>query len=156
MVIDERRVVVIGVGHRDRGDDAIGPAVADEIGRRLDCVTAIAREGDLAVLPLLWTEDDDVVIVDACWSREPAGHVHEIDPERLRNGVGMSTHGVNVADAVALAAKLGRCPASLMVLGVDGHRFEHGPMSRELADAFPRVVDEIIDRLPRPERTPDS
>ncbi len=142
------RVVVIGVGHRDRGDDAIGPAVADEIGRRLEHVTAIAREGDLAVLPLLWTENDDVVVVDACWSKEPAGHVHEIDPDRLRNGLGMSTHGLSVADAVTLAEKLGRRPASLTILGVDGHSFAHGPMSRELAAAFPQVVDEVIRHLP--------
>jgi hydrogenase maturation protease len=77
------RPLVIGVGHRDRGDDGVGPAVVDALSHRTTQVTTIIREGDLAVLPLLWESDDDVVIVDASFAASgEVGHIHEIGPSR--------------------------------------------------------------------------
>jgi hydrogenase maturation protease len=101
-----RRLVVIGVGHRDRADDGIGPAVVEALGRRFEDVVTLVREGDLAVLPLLWEPDDDVVIIDVIVSAGPIGELSEIDPDHLELSSGMSTHGLNVADAVQLARRL--------------------------------------------------
>ena len=71
---------MIGVGHRDRADDGIGPAVVDALSHRSDKVTTVVREGDLAVLPLLWEPDDDVVIVDASLAMSASvGELHELD-----------------------------------------------------------------------------
>ena len=109
-----KRTVVIGVGHRDRADDGIGPAVVDAIAHRTDQVVTVVREGDLAVLPLLWEADDDVVIVDAVASPGPAGELVELDVDAFGSGAGLSTHGMNVPDAIGLARRLRCLPARLI------------------------------------------
>ena len=105
----QRRLVVIGVGHRDRSDDGIGPAVVDALGQQFDEVIPIVREGDLAVLPMLWEPDDDVVIVDVIISSGAVGQLREIDPDHLVSGGGMSTHGLNVADGIRMRADSAVC-----------------------------------------------
>lgn len=141
------RRVLIGVGNHDRGDDSIGPLVADAVQSRTDRVIAIDREGDLAVLPLLWDRGDDVLIVDACRSRNPVGTLRLIDPEDLAESIGLSTHGMSVAEAIELARRLDRMPNRLRLLGVAGRRFGHESMSPELRDAFPSVVDAVLAEL---------
>ena len=94
------RVVVIGVGHRDRGDDGIGPAIVDEVAAREIGVRTVVREGDLADLLTEWGPDDAVVIVDALRSDRPAGEIVELDPGDLGGSAGASTHGVGVAFGV--------------------------------------------------------
>ena len=139
-----QRTVVIGVGHRDRADDGIGPAVVDALSHRTDRVITVVREGDLAVLPLLWESDDDVVIVDATLaSSEQVGKLHEVDPEELLSSMGLSTHGINVVDAIQLAERIGRAPARLRVIGIGANDFGHGSMSRQLH----KRVDELADEL---------
>jgi hydrogenase maturation protease len=141
------RAIVIGVGHRDRADDGIGPAVVDALAHRTDQVVTLVREGDLAVLPLLWEADDDVVIIDAVADRGPVGQLHEIDPSRLRSGVGVSTHGVDVADAIELARRLRCTPARLRLFGITARDFGYGPMSRELHHRVDRLADELLNEL---------
>ncbi len=138
------RPVLIGIGNRDRGDDSIGPLVADAVRGRTDRVVTIVREGDLAVLPLLWEDDDDVLIVDACRSDDEVGSVHRIDPDELPIGVELSTHGVSVAEAIQLADRLGRRPARLRMLGVTGRDFGFGPISPPMRRALPAIVDEVL------------
>ena len=96
-----KRTVVIGVGHRDRADDGIGPAVVDALAHRTAQVVTLVREGDLAVLPLLWEAADDVVIVDAIADRGAVGDLCAIDPDELRSAAAVSTHGIDVVDAIA-------------------------------------------------------
>jgi hydrogenase maturation protease len=140
-----RRIVVIGVGHRDRADDGIGPAVVDALSHRTHQITAVVREGDLAVLPLLWERDDDVVIVDASLaSSERVGQLHEIEPDQLLSSIGLSTHGLNVADAIQLAERIGRSPARVRVIGIGARDFGHGSMSRELHNRVDELADELL------------
>lgn len=141
------RRVLIGVGNHDRGDDSIGPLVADAVQSRTDRVVSIDREGDLAVLPLLWEAGDDVLIVDACRSVDAVGTVRLIDPDDLAASSGLSTHGMNVAEAIQLAGRLCRMPNRLRVMGVAGHRFGHEAMSPELRAAFPSVVNAVLTEL---------
>lgn len=137
------RLVLIGVGHRDRADDGVGPAVVEALGRRFNDVLAIVREGDLAVLPLLWEPDDDVVIIDVIVSAGPIGEVSEIDPDHLESSSGMSTHGLNVADAVQLARRLDRMPARLRVFGIGGREFGYGPISQDLSGRLDSIAVEL-------------
>jgi hydrogenase maturation protease len=140
--------VVIGVGNRDRGDDGIGPAIIDDLSCRVgDDVVTIVREGDLAVLPLLWESNDDVVIVDANVSSGPIGELREIDPGQLTPSAGMSTHGLDVADAIRLARRLDWLPARLRVFGVSGRDFGHGPMSAALQSLVEPLTEELMDYL---------
>jgi hydrogenase maturation protease len=141
------RRVLIGVGNHDRGDDSIGPLVADAVQSRTDRVVTIDREGDLAVLPLLWDAGDDVLIVDACRSSQPVGTVELIDPDDLEQSTGLSTHGLSVVEALQLARRLGRMPNRLRLIGVVGRRFGHESMSPALRKVFPSVVDAVMAEL---------
>lgn len=142
-----KRTVVIGVGHRDRADDGIGPAVVDAIAHRTDRVVTVVREGDLAVLPLLWEADDDVVIVDAVASPGPAGELVELDVDAFGSGAGLSTHGMNVPDAIGLARRLRCLPARLRVFAVTGQDFGYGAMSRTLHRRVDRLADQLLNEL---------
>lgn len=137
------RIVVIGVGHRDHADDGIGIAVVEALHLRDERIVAIVREGDLAVLPLLWNDDDDVVIIDASRTGAPVGTVHEIDVTHLVDGDGLSTHGFSVKDAVTLADRLGRMPRRLRVVGIEGAEFGPGRLSTELWRQIPDIVDAV-------------
>ena len=141
------RTVVIGVGHRDRADDGIGPALATALGERSDEVVTIVREGDLAVLPLLWEGDDHVVIVDALAGAGSLGQLVELDPDDLTAGTGLSTHGLNIADGIELARRLHRLPAGLRVFGVTGQDFGYGPMSSGLRRRVGSLVEELLHEL---------
>ena len=145
------RSVVIGVGNRDMGDDAIGPTIADGLAATAASlpvdVRAVAHEGDLSLLPLMWSRHDRVVIVDAVLAGRPLWHLIEIDPDDLAVGPVVSTHGLGVSEALALADRLDRSPARLDVLGVGVEQVSLGPMSPTLAARVPALVAEVLQRL---------
>jgi len=135
---------VIGIGNRSRGDDAIGPRVVDELLTREAAVSTIVCEGDLADLALRWEPSDDVVIVDACNTGGPLGTIRRLEPGQLQSRWSLSTHGVGIAEAVELARLLDRLPRSLQVIGIEARVFGYEPMSAELEDAIPSIVDELV------------
>jgi hydrogenase maturation protease len=136
--------LIIGVGSRSRGDDAIGPRVVDELSTRQPALRTMVCEGDLADLALRWGSADDVVVIDACCTGQPVGTIHWLEPEQLRSQSPWSTHGVGIAEAVELARLLDRLPRSLQVIGIEARTFDYGPMPAELENAIPSIVDELL------------
>jgi hydrogenase maturation protease len=55
--------------------------------------------------------------------------------------LGASTHGLGVAEAVALGDALGRLPRRLIIIGIEGRRFEVGA---DLSPEVARAVDEAV------------
>ena len=139
------RIVVIGVGHRDRADDGIGPAVVDALAHRTDEVVTLVREGDLAVLPAAVGARRRRR--DRRCDRRPAARpvtsVRSI-PQQLRSRFGVSTHGLDVVDAIELARRLQCMPARLRVFGITAGDFGYGPMSRELHHRVDQLADELL------------
>ena len=137
---------VIGVGNDLRGDDAAGPETVRRLrARAVPGLEALACAADPQALLEAWAGAARVVVVDAMASGAPAGTVARFDAvagplpiERFRG----STHGLGVAEAVELARALGRLPASLAVIGIEGARWDHGaPLGPEADEAVDRVVD---------------
>jgi hydrogenase maturation protease len=127
-------MLVVGVGSPWRGDDAAGIAVARRVRER----GGDAREltGDMSALVELWAGREHVVVVDAARSGAAPGTLHELraDRDALPSGLRSSTHAFGVADAVELARALGRLPARLDVLAVEGAEFGLGaPLSPAVA-----------------------
>jgi len=114
------RIKVIGLGS-PKGDDAIGLEVA----RRL-CHEALPA-GATAVLcerPGVNLLDeleglDAAVLVDALHSGAPPGSVRVLGPAELARGPTLSSHALGVADALALAAALGRPRPVLRIVAVE-------------------------------------
>jgi len=123
------RLVVIGVGNRDRGDDAVGPIVCDRIGELdLPDVESVVFEGSVLDLPIHWSTTDRVVIVDAAEPAGEPGRIIEVDGRatRLVTPGPLSTHTIDVGAAIELARALDRLPAQLSIIGIEGAEFEFG------------------------------
>jgi hydrogenase maturation protease len=138
--------LIVGVGAPDRGDDAVGCAVVEELRRRRpSCITAVVATSPSRLLDL-WTGHSPVVVVDAVRTgRRPPGTVSttRIDdqplPERTRSG---GTHGFGVADALELARALGRLPDRVVLVTVEAVGFDQGAsLSPAVAMSVPVAVD---------------
>lgn len=149
----ERALLVIGVGNRDRGDDAVGPVVCDLVAAAgLPGVDTLVFEGSVVDLPMHWGPDDRVVIVDASAPAGRPGRVTDVDAlaDRLTAPGTVSTHTVDVGAAVELARALGRMPAELTIVGIEGVSFEFGDgLDPRVGWAADRVVARISQRAAR-------
>lgn len=143
--------LVIGLGALDRGDDAVGAAVASAVAARMSGVTVVAHEDPTGLLDV-WAGHDPVVVVDAVRSGAAPGTVHRLETVPAGLGPG-STHGIGLADVVELGRALGRLPGRLVVIGIEAERFDHGaPLSAAVAAAVPvaaRRVCEELGHVPR-------
>ena len=140
-------MIVIGVGNRDRGDDAVGPLVVDRLRSSLPCFES---NGDPATLISLFGRDSEVIIVDAMVTGGATGSISSAGLA----GVGeigidfsgqSSTHGFGVFEALELARALGSLPPRVTLVGVEASSFEPGyGLSPELEPAIERTVDLIL------------
>jgi len=137
------------LGSRYRGDDAVGPLVAD----RLRAAGAAVLECDDEPTRLLhaWAGLDLVVIVDAVSSGATAGTVHRVEAGEgpLPRDLGLaSTHAFSVPDALELGRALGRAPRRVVVIGVEGKAFGMGdPVTPAVAAALDGVAEAVLAEL---------
>ena len=137
------------LGSRFRGDDAVGPLVAD----RLRGAGACVLECDDEPTRLLdaWAGLDLVVIVDAVSSGAVPGTVHRVDPGDgpLPGDLGLaSTHAFSVSDALELGRALGRAPHRVIVIGVEGAAFGMGDtVTAEVEAALDGVAESVLAEL---------
>jgi len=142
------------LGSRYRGDDALGPLVAERL--REARVTVLDCADEPTRLLEEWAGLDTVVVVDAVVTGAPVGTLLRLDVvgEPLPRELGLaSTHAVGLADALELGRTLGRAPRRVVVLGVEGAAFGMGEeMSPAVADAVDSVVAsalaELVEREP--------
>ncbi|MFP5489117.1 MAG: hydrogenase maturation protease [Acidimicrobiia bacterium] len=142
-------LLVIGVGNRDRGDDAVGPLVCDLLADAgHPGVETLVFDGSVVDLPIHWEPQDRVVIVDAA---APAGHPGRIDrvdalAHRLVAPATVSAHSVDVGAAIELARAMDRLPAELTIVGIEGASFEFGD---DLGPEVSRAARDVADGISR-------
>ena len=142
-----RPPLVIGVGNRDRGDDAIGPVIVDHVREFAPQLETLIAEGDLSDLVLRWTPNQDVIVVDAIRSTRLPGSV--IITDALSRALTteeslLSSHGVGLAETVELARLLHRLPRSLIVVGVEAQSFgQFDPLTEEVSAAIPAALQQV-------------
>lgn len=146
-------VLVFGLGHPDRGDDAVGLLVADGLRcRALPEVEVRRLEGSPLELLGSLGYAGDVIVIDAVRAPAAPGLVRCFDavagrlPARGSTG---GTHDASLADAIELARVLGRMPARLVVYGVCGAAFDVGdtmtPAVRDAAHALSaRIAADVV------------
>jgi hydrogenase maturation protease len=146
------RLIVVGVGNSLRGDDAAGLEVVRRLdGRVPDGVELAETELEPTRLLDAWEGADAAIVVDAVSSGAPAGTVHRFDvvaepvPHSLVRG---STHHFSIAETIELARALGRLPATAVLYGVEGERFEAGETlspaaERGVAQAVEAILEEV-------------
>ena len=160
----EARPLVIGLGHPSRHDDALGLEAVDRLEPRLRGVATTRRcTSEGTELLDLWAGRDLVLVIDAVRSGAAPGTVFRFevgDRPLPRPFQASSTHGLSIADVVALARSLDRLPRRLVIYGIEGERFETGlGLSARVAPALDTVVERIVGELvvgPSPEDSPHA
>jgi hydrogenase maturation protease len=144
----------VGIGNPLRGDDAAGLLVAARLRDLSPPGLRVAElEGEPVDLVDAFGSADEVLVADAVSSGAEPGFVHRFDagvaplPALL---AGPSTHALGLPEAVELARALGRLPERLVVLGIEGARFDAGSKPRpEVALAAAGLAEEIAAALAR-------
>ena len=142
--------LVLGVGRRDWGDDAVGPAVAERAMELVPEVTVVARVEPTELIDA-WAGADLVVVTDAVRSGQPPGTVHVLHachgPLPVGTGAG-GTHGLGLAEVIELGRALHRLPPDLVIVGVEAQHFGLGePMSPQVRTGIElaaKAVAEVI------------
>jgi hydrogenase maturation protease len=150
----ECKVLVACLGNPDRGDDGIGPKVAQALKGRLPAGAAlVVRKGDMLALIEDWAGCDAVVCVDAAATMGTPGRIHRVDLARETlpaETAPTSGHAFGLAEAVQLACTLERAPATIIVYAVEGACFDAGaPMTVAVAAAADEVARRVIDEARR-------
>jgi hydrogenase maturation protease len=141
-------LIVIGLGNSFRGDDAAGLAVARALG---EDPRVLVHEGEPIDLLDRWEGAGEVVVVDAARSGAAPGTVHHLDGLAEPVTAGGSTHAFGLAETLALARALGRAPARLTLIGIEGERFGAGEgLSPAVEAAVEVVASELRARLGKP------
>jgi len=147
-----QRPQVIGFGNPMRGDDAIGIEVARRVRQAAGGAVEV-RElvSDAMDLLAAWEDSGTTIVVDAMVAGAEPGAVRRFRAEELLSEGAITfpcPHGVGMPDAVRLAAAVGRLPKRLVVIGVEGSRFELGEgMSAAVEAAIEPAVEAVLSEL---------
>jgi len=80
--------------------------------------------------------EDGAVLVDATCSGRAPGTVHEPAADALREARPLSSHGLGVREALAMADALGRAPERLAIIGIEAATTTGDEMSRPVHAAL--------------------
>ena len=140
------RVLVAAVGNPDRGDDGVGPFVAQKLSNSLPAgAKLVVRSGDIMSLIEDWAGIDAAILVDAAAPKGAPGRVHRIDlaEEKLPPELSFSSsHAFGIAEAIELARVLDLAPKRIIVYAIEGICFDAGaPFTPPVLRAAEEVAD---------------
>jgi hydrogenase maturation protease len=146
---EARKVLVIGLGNPDRGDDGVGALVARALqGRLPPDVVVKTRSGNLLGLLEDWDGFDALVCIDAAAPAGAEGGIHRLElsssglPNNFRLG---SSHGWGLPEAIALGRSLRVAPRDIVVYAIEGACFEAGAaLTAAVALAASVVAERIV------------
>ncbi len=141
------RALLIGIGNDFAGDDAAGRLVARGLAGA-GGFDVIESHGAAADLVTAFEGRGRVVVVDACLSGAKPGTLHRFDVHRDQMPgflTSVSSHGIGVAEGVALARALDLLPGVCEIIAIEGKSFAQGA---GIDPAVARAVAELIATLP--------
>ncbi|HSF87254.1 MAG TPA: hydrogenase maturation protease [Acidimicrobiia bacterium] len=148
MTAGTKTTVVAGIGNVYRGDDGVGPVVAERLASTLpDSVQVIAGLDDPLQLIDAWEHAELAIVIDAVVSDAAPGTVHELEvlgplPAMFRR---LSTHLFSVAQVIELGTVLNRMPGRVVVIGVEAADMTQGRL--ELTPVVAAAVDVVMARV---------
>jgi hydrogenase maturation protease len=139
------RILVLGVGNLDRGDDAAGRGVARALRGALPAhIEVDEATGEATDLLARLENAATAFLIDACASGAAAGAIRRFDVSQSplpQGAFGVSTHGFGLNEAIELARALGQLPSRCVVYAIEGAGFETGaPLSSAAAAAVVEVA----------------
>jgi hydrogenase maturation protease len=143
------KVLVVGLGNPDRGDDGIGAAVAQALVGRLPPDAAVkVRRGDLLALIQDWEGFEAIVCIDAAAPMGVPGRICRVDLNSTalpRNLSFTSSHALGLPEAIELARSLQLAPRQIIVYAIEGASFDSGaPLTPAVAAAAQLAADQVV------------
>ncbi|MDY6955972.1 MAG: hydrogenase maturation protease [Pseudomonadota bacterium] len=144
--------LVVGLGTPERRDDGVGLIVVERLQEDAPAGVVIRSLPRQALdLLSLWARFERVWVVDAIQSGAPAGTCHRVQPPLPASAFGRgahSTHGLGLAESIALAESLGVLPAHLVVYGIEAGSVTPGEgLTPPVAAAVPKLVAQLRQEL---------
>lgn len=145
---DCRRLLVLGVGNMEKGDDAAGAACAEALARGLKKKKRPRlRIINAGQVPENYTGEirrfapTHIVIIDACRSRRKAGSVSVVTP-RLIAGGDPSTHRMPLSMLIQYLEET--TGGATLLIGIEPATMNlNAPLSPEVARAVERVAGRL-------------
>lgn len=147
-----KNIVLIGIGQKLRGDDAIGPAAVEawEEEFSADMPSVRIEISQLPGLELLglFENADVAILVDAVQSGDEVGTVHIVGLDKLISfgASSKSVHGFGVAETLALGQKVDpkTIPDQVIIIGIEAKQMNIGQgISPEILGKLPEIVTVI-------------
>jgi hydrogenase maturation protease len=147
-----KAVLIVGIGRKYSGDDAVGLVVAKRLQERTPHgTTVITHEGEGVSLMERLAGAGSAILIDAMSSGAEPGAVRRFDANARPLPVRAfrhSTHAFGVADALELGRALQQLPRRLIVYGIEGRSFTAGDsLSPEVKASVPRIVDQVLQEI---------
>lgn len=144
--------LLLGIGHRFRSDDGLGPYVVQQINRKkVDGFVARELKGDFTNIIDGLKDCQELIIVDAAVAGQPAGSYQVIDYRKEglpTEWAQSSTHGLGIAEGLQLASALGILPDKVTIYAVEARNLDPGnQLSPEVLKAANTVITEIEKQL---------
>jgi hydrogenase maturation protease len=148
-------LLVLGLGNVLCGDDGLGVAATELLGRRYHLPDdARAIDGGTLGLSLLShiQASDDVILVDAVLADDPAGSLVRLEGDDVGPAVRqrLSVHQIGVSDLLEGLRLLDSYPRSLVLLGLVPETLEVGlGRSATVERQLPRLVEKVVEEAER-------
>lgn len=147
------RILVIGCGNLLAADDGVGLHVVSSLKKyTLPPEVQIIEAGCPGLKLLeLWENAGRVIIIDAVKSGAKPGTIHVFNSKQLipREIMPLSSHSINVIDAVELGKKLGILPELLLIIGIEIETEEPylEKLSLNVAQAVPKACQHVLEEI---------
>lgn len=144
------RVLVIGLGSNDRGEDVAGLLVAHRVRRACGgSADVIELDSTACDLTQRWGGAQTVVVVEATPGEHP-GAVRRYEVNHATVPAGLPEHArfPHLEPAIRHAQRLGALPERMTIYAIEAERFRReAGVSPDVARAAGRVAAEIIGRV---------
>ena len=150
-----KNTLVVCIGNRLVGDDAVGPVIYDKL-KEMDLSQGAELKllgvGGIALLDFL-DGQDRLIVVDAVRFGAPSGTLHLFSGETLRTYQGMpvTSHDISLRETIAVGETLypEKMPMELVFLGIEGESFDElgSPLSPSVAAVVNRAVETVLEHI---------
>lgn len=155
-VLEEQKILVVGLGNPILGDDGVGWEVAESVRKKtpdlpidIECLAV----GGLRLMEFMIGYDEAIVIDSLTSWENPVGQVTSFLLEEMPDltaGHTTSAHDTSLQNALEMGRRMGfPLPKKVMVVGIEAHQVYE--FSEKLSDpvksAVPRAVERVIHLL---------
>ena len=144
------RVLVIGLGSNDRGEDVAGLLVAHRVRRGCgESADVVEVDSSACDLTQRWSEAQNVVLVEATLGEHP-GEVRRYDVNHATVPAGLLEHArlPHLEPMIRDAQRRGTLPERMTIYAIEAERFRReAGVSPDVARAAGQVAVEIIGRV---------